>query len=1018
MQSSVIFLGAGRPYQGDQHSALRNASGHTRVIDWLIHATDAVVETAHFVGGYQLESIQERYPELRYWVNEDWQSTQSAYSFLQVDLTGQRNCLVSYSDVLFRRSLTTALSRSQADICVAVDTHWRTRFTGRTEADLQRCEKVSLHKNSITRLGADIPLALALAEFVGCVHFGPKAIDFLVENQATLRQQFQRGNLSDLVEMLRCNGMLVKAVDVQGDWAELNEPRDLAHFVLGTKAQTLRRLRRMVRCSRIEDQVSFTVAEWQADARKILTDVQTHFGGQSLVIRSSALSEDGFNHSNAGAYTSLLNIDGSQPPALQSAIEHVIASYPDANPENQVLVQPMLENVVASGVAFTRSLSSGAPYYQINYDDVSGSTESITSGTSDAHKTLVMQRNADEASVNIPDNLRALLPALREIESLLGYDSLDVEFAITADAGLHILQVRPIAVDHSRWDGGDVEIFAHLDIAREHFNARQKPPPFVVGKRALFGIMPDWNPAEIIGTKPQPLASSLYRHLIMDETWATQRAEYGYRDVRPSPLLISFAGHPYVDIRASFNSFIPQCLDERLAARLADFYLDWLERHPYLHDKVEFEVVPTCFALDFERWRQRLAEEGGFSCCEIDQLRDSLRDISINAIRRNGSDLAQIDKLEQRFAHLRGREMPALEKVRALLFDCRTYGTLPFAHLARSAFVAVTLLRSAVNRGVLSEAEMEDFLSTIRTVSHMLTHDAERCARGEMSWETFVDTYGHLRPGTYDINSPSYRADPERYLRPIVDSVATQHCVPTPSAGQLWQLARPRFVAALAEQGIDYEADELELFLRQAIEGREYAKFAFTRNLSLALDELVGWAEPLGIPREKLAYLDIDTLLALHDALPQANATSEYLRELGRRNRALHQQQQMIELPPLLCSSEDLNVFLYPATQPNFVGTGQIRAACVDLDEGDSEQDLTGKIALIPQADPGYDWLFGRQIAGLITMYGGANSHMAIRAAEFGLPAALGVGETRYRTLASARILELDASNRMIRVIQ
>jgi choline kinase len=1017
MQSSVIFLGAGKPYQGDEHAALRSASGHTRVIDWLIHATAPLMSNVHFVGGYKIESIQQRYPDLHYWVNDDWQSTQSAYSFLQVELSDQHNYLVSYSDVLFRRTLVTALTESQADICVAVDSLWRIRYAGRTRADLQRCEKVSLHKQNITRLGADIPSSLASAEFVGCAHFGPRAVRFLLENKPALQQQFQKGNLSDLIETLRCNGLSVEAVDVQGDWAELNEPRDLAHFVLGTKAQTLRRLRRMVKSSRIEDQVSFTVGEWRENTKQVLLDIQKYFPDQHLVIRSSALSEDGFSNSNAGAYTSLLNIDGRDPNTLQSAIEHVIGSYTDNNPENQVLVQPMLANVIASGVAFTRSLSNGAPYYQVNYDDTSGSTESITSGTSDNHKTLVMQRNADPQSANIPDNLRSLLPALREIESLLGYDSLDVEFAITADAGLHILQVRPITVDHSKWDGGDEGIFRHMDQARRQFESLQPPPPFVVGNRALFGIMPDWNPAEIIGTKPQPLAVSLYQHLIMDETWATQRAEYGYRDVRPSPLLVSFAGHPYVDIRASFNSFIPKELNEQLASRLADFYLAWLERHPHLHDKVEFDVVPTCFALDFDRWRDRLHDEGGFSEAEIDQLRDGLRTISANAVLRNAQDLAQIEKLEQRFEALRTCSMPALEKAWALLYDCRKYGTLPFAHLARSAFVAVTLLRSAVSTGVLNEAEMEDFLNSIRTVSHMLTHDAENCASGELSWKAFVEKYGHLRPGTYDINSLSYRADPERYLKPIIDSVATQHTTPTPSSGQLWQQARPRFVAALAEQGMRYDSEELECFLRQAIEGREYSKFAFTRNLSLALDELVNWAEPLGVSREELAYLDIEAILALRKHATNTTGLGEKLREEVRHSKTRHEQIQAVELPPLLCSSEDLNVFLYPATHPNFVGTGQVRAICVDLSEDDSEQDLAGKIALIQRADPGYDWLFGRQIAGLITMYGGANSHMAIRAAEFGLPAALGVGETQYRALAAAKVLDLNAANRVIRVI-
>ena len=37
--------------------------------------------------------------------------------------------------------------------------------------------------------------------------------------------------------------------------------------------------------------------------------------------------------------------------------------------------------------------------------------------------------------------------------------------------------------------------------------------------------MTDWNPAEMIGTKPGRLAGSLYRYLITDEAWAQQRSE-------------------------------------------------------------------------------------------------------------------------------------------------------------------------------------------------------------------------------------------------------------------------------------------------------------------------------------------------------------------------------------------------------------------------------------------------------------------------------------------------------------
>ena len=41
-----------------------------------------------------------------------------------------------------------------------------------------------------------------------------------------------------------------------------------------------------------------------------------------------------------------------------------------------------------------------------------------------------------------------------------------------------------------------------------------KPYPYLFGKKTIFGIMPDWNPAEIIGIRPKPLALSLYKDLL------------------------------------------------------------------------------------------------------------------------------------------------------------------------------------------------------------------------------------------------------------------------------------------------------------------------------------------------------------------------------------------------------------------------------------------------------------------------------------------------------------------------
>ena len=55
--------------------------------------------------------------------------------------------------------------------------------------------------------------------------------------------------------------------------------------------------------------------------------------------------------------------------------------------------------------------------------------------------------------------------------------------------------------------------------------------------------------------------------------------------------------------------------------------------------------------------------------------------------------------------------------------------------------------------------------------------------------------------------------------------------------------------------------------------------------------------------------------------------------------------------------------------------------------------------------------------SGFVTQYGGANSHMAIRAGELGLPAVIGAGEALFRRWQAARELCLDCTNQRVVLI-
>ena len=238
--------------------------------------------------------------------------------------------------------------------------------------------------------------------------------------------------------------------------------------------------------------------------------------------------------------------------------------------------------------------------------------------------------------------------------------------------------------------------------------------------------MPDWNPAEIIGVKPRPLALSLYRELVTDAIWAYQRDNYGYKNLRSFPLLVSFHGLPYIDVRVSFNSFVPRNIGGDLAERLVSYYIDRLRADPELHDKVEFEIIFSCYTFDLSE-RLRVLGQYGFSREDLGNITGALRDLT-NRITHGQTglwrqDREKIDILASRLPGLREAPIDKISRIYWILEDCKRYGTLPFAGLARAGFIAVQLLRSLVAVGVLNGNEYASFMASLDTVGSRIGHD-------------------------------------------------------------------------------------------------------------------------------------------------------------------------------------------------------------------------------------------------------------------------------------------------------
>lgn len=1022
------FLSEG---EDDQFVIKKLASGN-RLLDWIIQTikqAGLADEQITFIGGSQIEKVINLYPQINYVVNPRWSETHVVGSLMYALNSWQgEDVLLLYADTLYRSDVLKKFLTNPSAARIGIDKKWRERVND--SELLSNAEKVVLKDESLVGLGRNsVSVEEADAQFTGLTFLHKDVVQQIYrELSSSGTHEAKIDEQSSMIHLLHFlkeeHGISLEPYDVAGQWAELDSPADLARFVFGTKAETLDRIRPLVKQARICDQKHFTLKEWHSSPEEILDNVQNAFEGQKLIIRSSSLEEDSWESSQAGAFLSVSDIEANDRNTLQNGIEEVIEGFYNNgsghyNEHNQVLIQPFISDVNMSGVVFSKHLENGTPYYLINYDDVSKRTDTVTSGNTLDAKTVTVYKEGQ--SMPEDSRLQDLIKACRELEEITGYSSLDIEFVLTNDGSLYIVQVRPITLH-----GGLTDITgfsSSIEEAKSKVSSRLRSYPHIFGDTTILSDMPDWNPAEMIGVSPSPLALSLYQYLITDSAWRVSRADMGYNDPSPEKLLFCIGGHPYVDVRNSFNNLIPAGISPDLGNKLINHYIKRLKKYPHLHDKVEFEIVLTCLSPDFESHARRLYDDG-FSEEEVEELKKGLHKITNGAItgKRNSIKnlLAKTDKLDERRKQcvnkdLHKEEIPST--VNLLLDDCINLGTIPFSVLARYGFIASSMLKGFVALEIISEDEKDRFLNSIETVAGDMVEKMNGVLRGSYPRGHFLEEFGHLRPGSYEITSYRYDEKPEQYF--------PENAQPLKNVGQegkeepivFSDKQKEAMQEEIRKMGLQISTSELLTFIKEATAAREYAKFQFTKNLSDALRLIAQWGESYGFSRKDLSFLFIEDFLRLNK-MSIGTSPGDFIDRKIKEGEGWYEASNMVETPQMIFSPKDLEVIVHNTARPNFVTSEVVRGSLCNLSDNLDKESLAGSIVLAEGADPGYDWIFMHPIKGLITKYGGAASHMTIRCAEFGLPAAIGAGEEWYNRLIKAQSVELNCANKQIRILQ
>ncbi|MFO0586254.1 MAG: phosphocholine cytidylyltransferase family protein [Polyangiaceae bacterium] len=240
----AVIIGAGR---GSRLRHLTNEIPKTLVPVLGRPMLDGILEALEFGGfsrkdvvficGYRKEVIQERYPDLTYVENANWENNNILLSLLCAREHLKEGFVSTYADIVYRKEIVRDLVESPRSIALACDTDWRRRYVGRSQHPETDAEKMRAEGERVVQLSRKIASEAASGEFIGVMKLDPTGVrDFLAafdKAESQYRGQvfregrtFEKAYLIDLLQQMVEDGTAMHRVDTHGGYMEIDTLED------------------------------------------------------------------------------------------------------------------------------------------------------------------------------------------------------------------------------------------------------------------------------------------------------------------------------------------------------------------------------------------------------------------------------------------------------------------------------------------------------------------------------------------------------------------------------------------------------------------------------------------------------------------------------------------------------------------------------------------------------------------------------------------------------------------------
>lgn len=235
----IIAAGMGTrlyPLTRNKPKCLLEIGGKTILERQLEILRECGISDISLIRGYKKEKIN--YSGIKYFENDNYLNNNILNSLFCAEKEMDMEFIVSYSDILFDKSVVKKLIESKKDISIVVDTNWQEYYQDRTNHPIEEAENVVIKAGKIIKIGKHLSADESQGEFIGMAKFSKSGGEIFKREFQKAKNRywgkpfqkietFENAYLTDMFQELIDQGFDIFPVKIQKNWWEIDTAQDL-----------------------------------------------------------------------------------------------------------------------------------------------------------------------------------------------------------------------------------------------------------------------------------------------------------------------------------------------------------------------------------------------------------------------------------------------------------------------------------------------------------------------------------------------------------------------------------------------------------------------------------------------------------------------------------------------------------------------------------------------------------------------------------------------------------------------